>query len=201
MNESAKTWDGEDGGRRRAVVDARDREAFRQLFDHYYPRVFVFVQRRLEDRELAREVTSDVFLDVWVNAGSFRGESKITSWIFGIARFKCLEAIRSRSRLKRARVISTNDEVILQVPNDHAPTTQLDAREELRRVAAIMQQIPREQREALEWTVVGGHSIDEVARRQKISPDTVKTRVSRARRAMRRLLANPATPSDDGRKE
>ncbi len=192
MNQNASAWDSEDGELLRAVVESRDREAFRALFDRYYPRVFVFVQRRVEDREHAREITSDVFFEVWSSAGNFRGESKISSWIFGIARFKCLEAIRGRGRFKRSRVISTDDEVISQVPDAGAPETRLDARHDLRRVASSMEKIPQNQREALELTVVEGHTIDEVARMQNVSRDTVKTRVSRARRSLRRMLGPSA---------
>ena len=188
MQERARTGDGEDAALLRSVAEERDQAAFRSLFDRYYPRVFVFVRRRLEDQELAREITGDVFLEVWANAKAFRGESKISSWIFGIARFKCLEAVRSQGRFKRSRVVATDDDVISQVPNGHEAATHLDAREGLRRVATAMERIPAEQREALEWTVVEGLSLQEVADRQAVTRDTVKTRISRARRALRRML-------------
>lgn len=188
MRETVRAGNAEDAPLLAAIAASRDREAFRSLYDRYYPRVFVFVRRRLEDEELARETTSDVFLEVWANAGAFRGESMISSWIFGIARFKCLEAVRSAGRLKRSRVVATDDEVISQVPDGYGSATRLDARESLRRVQAALARIPREQREALEWTVVEGLRLDEVARRQAVSPDTVKTRISRARKALRRML-------------
>lgn len=191
MNQEASGRDAEDVQLLRAVAAERDRAAYRALFDRYYSRVFVFVRRRLEDQELAREITSDVFLEVWASAENFRGESKISSWIFGIARFKCLEAIRQRGRFKRSRVVATDAEVISQVPDGHESVTQIDARQELRRVAAGLDRLPTEQREALTWTVIEGHSLDEVAERQNVSPDTVKTRISRARRGLRRMLGEP----------
>ena len=135
-------------------------------------------------------MTSDVFLEVWSGAANFRGESKISSWIFGIARFKSLEAIRSRSRLKRSRVISTDNDVISQVPDHNLTGTQLEGRQTLQRVAAVMQRLPGDQREALELTVFDGLGLDEVAARQNVSRDTVKTRVSRARRGLRRMLGH-----------
>ncbi len=191
MNEKARAAEREDELLIKAVAEKRDRAAYRALFDRYYSRVFVFVRRRLEDQELAREVTSDVFLEVWMSAEAFRGESKISSWIFGIARFNCLEAVRSRGRLKRSRVISTQDEVISQVPDGHEAATQMDAREELRQVAKVLKRIPSAQREALELSVIDGLSLDQVALQQKVSRDTVKTRISRARRSLRRMLGAP----------
>lgn len=193
MNERASSQESTDGVLLRAVVEDQDRTSFRTLFDRYYPRVFVFIRRRLEDEELAREVTSDVFLEVWTNAANFRGESKISTWIFGIARFKCMEAIRLTRRFKRSRVISTKDEVISQVPNSYDSGTNMDARQELRRVVVLMERLPEEQRLALEMTVLGGLPLEEVARRLEISRGTVKTRVSRARRALRRMLGDVAS--------
>ena len=196
MNQQARARDEQDATLLKAVAAHRDREAYRALFDRYYPRVFVFVRRRVEDQELAREITNDVFLEVWASAPGFRGESKISSWIFGIARFKCLEALRQRGRLKRSRVIATEDEVIAQVPETHASATRLDAREELRRVARLLERLPREQRDALAWTVLEGQGLDEVAERQRVTRETVKTRISRARRTLRRMMGAATTANE-----
>lgn len=192
MKDLQTVRDGEDEGLLAAVAASQDREAYRALFDRYYPRVFVFVRRRVEDQELAREITSDVFLEVWTSAASFRGESKISSWIFGIARFKCLEAVRQRGRFKRSRVIATDDEFMVQVPDEQESVTHIDAREDLRRLAGLLERIPEEQREALEWAVIDGESLEDVARRQNVSRDTVKTRISRARKSLRRLMGTAA---------
>lgn len=191
MNESTSAWDLEDLGLLGRVATDADRGAFRRLFDRYQTRVFLFVRRRLRDEELAREVTGDVFLEVWSQAAGFRGESRVSSWIFGIARFKCLEAGRHRGRLKRFRVVAAGDEVISRVPDRVGPATQrLDARDSLRQIERLMHKLPADQREALELTVLEGLALDEVAARQNVSPDTVKTRVSRARRSLRRLLGS-----------
>ncbi len=190
MNEKASVWEEADGVLLRSIAREQDRAAFRSLFDRFYPRVFVFVRRRVDDEELAREVTSDVFLEVWSNAANFRGESKVSTWVFGIARFKCMEAIRLRGRFKRSRVISTRDEVLSQVPDSRDSGTHLDARQDLRRVAVFIQRLPETQRLALEMTVLDGLSIEEIARRQNVTQGTVKTRISRARRALRSQLGD-----------
>lgn len=188
MNEKASAWEQEDAALLAAVAREQDAVAYRALFDRYYARVFAFVNRRLSDRELSREVVSDVFFEVWSGASGFRGESKISSWIFGIARFKSLEAVRNRGRLKRSRVTSTDDEVISQVAAGEDVGTRLDARHELERVASALDRLPVDQREALEWVVVEGLGIAEVAQRQRVTRDTVKSRISRARKGLRRML-------------
>ncbi len=195
MSHSATALDGEEGDWLRAVARDRDAEAFRALFDRYFARVFVFIQRRIGDRELARELTSDVFLEVWAQAGMFRGDARVSTWIFGIARFKSLEAARGQQRFKRSRVVSTEADLIARVPEARSAATQMAARQDLRRVAEAMDRLPRDQREALLLAVIEGLEPEEIASRQRISRDTVKTRVSRARRSLRRMLG-----ASDGRR-
>jgi len=170
------------------VAQERDPAAFRSLFDRYFARVFVFIRRRVGDPELSRELTSDVFLEVWTQAGQFRGDAKVSTWIFGIARFKSLEAVRGQRRFKRSRVVYAGEDVMSRVPESRSAATQLGVRHDLRRVAEAMERLPRDQREALELTVIEGLEPDEIASRQRISRDTVKTRVSRARKSLRRML-------------
>lgn len=193
MSDSATTLDGEDSIWLRAVARNRDAIAHRALFDRYFARVYVFIERRVDDRELARELTSDVFLEVWEQASRFRGDAKVSTWIFGIARFKSLEAARGQRRFKRSRVMAGGDELLSRVPESRSSATQLGARETLRRVAEAMDRLPRDQREALELAVFEGLEPEEIASRQQISRDTVKTRVSRARRALRRMLGGGET--------
>lgn len=188
MSDPASTHDGEDSTWLRAVARNRDASAHRALFDRYFAPVYVFIERRVEDRELARELTSDVFLEVWEQADRFRGDSKVSTWIFGIARFKGLEAVRGQRRYKRSRIVAGGDELLSRVPESRSTATQLGARDELRRVAEAMDRLPRDQREALELAVIEGLEPEEIASRQRISRETVKTRVSRARRSLRRML-------------
>lgn len=188
MDETGSTFGSEDGIWLGAVACNRDAEAFRALFDRYFARVYVFIERRVGDGELARELASDVFFEVWQQAAGYRGEAKVSTWIFGIARFKSLEAVRGQRRYKRSRVVSGGDELLSRVPESGSATTQMGARQALRRVAEAMSRLPRDQREALELAVIEGLEPDEIAIRQRISRDTVKTRVSRARRSLRRML-------------
>lgn len=179
-----------------AVARNRDADAFRALFERYFAPVYVFIERRVGDGELARELASDVFFEVWQQASGYRGEAKVSTWLFGIARFKSLEAARGQRRYKRSRVLPGGDDLLSHVPEPRSATTQVGAREELQRVVEAMNRLPRDQREALELAVIEGLEPEEIASRQRISRDTVKTRVSRARRSLRRMLLGA---SDGGR--
>ncbi|MGB5346042.1 MAG: sigma factor, partial [Woeseia sp.] len=78
-------------------VAARDRGAFEALFDNYYSRLFSFLFRLTRSHGAAEELANDVLLTVWNDAGRFRGESRVSTWIFGIAYRQALTQLRKRS--------------------------------------------------------------------------------------------------------
>lgn len=166
-------------------VKAQDTCAHRALFDRYYARVFSFLQRRLGDAELSEETAADVFFEIWRNAAAFRGASRASTWIFGIAHFKCLEANRRRRRLKRSQVLPTNVEVLHRVADPRSFADDLDTRAELRRVSQLLRRLPPDQRTTIELALVEGLTYDEIATRLGVPEGTVKARVSRARARLR----------------
>jgi len=73
-----------------------DRLAMQVLFARYHVRVFRFVVRLVRDEPTAEDVISEVFLDVWRQAGRFEGRSAVSTWLLAIARFKAISALRRR---------------------------------------------------------------------------------------------------------
>ncbi|HEU4428935.1 MAG TPA: sigma-70 family RNA polymerase sigma factor [Myxococcota bacterium] len=167
-----------------ARIQQRDTAAFRALFDRYYTRVFSFAERRLGDPELSEEVVADAFFEVWRGAPAFRGASRVSTWLFGIATFKCREADRNRRRLKRASVIPAEPALLQAVTDDREILERLEARSDLRWLRRRFEELPTVQREVAE--LAGQEeSVDEMAGKLGVSPGTVKSRLSRARRALR----------------
>jgi len=166
-------------------VSDRDEVAFRELFQRYYPRVFAFVHRRLRDPDGAEEVVSDTFFEVWRGAARFEGKSRVSTWIFGIATFKCREAQRAQSRLKRSSVIATPDEQLSAYADQRDTEARLIARDELRWTKHRLNDLPEGQRKVVELTAVDGESAEDVADQLSLSTGTVKSRLSRARRQLR----------------
>src|SRR5215216_168404 len=73
-----------------------DRLAMQVLFARYHVRVFRFVVRLVRNEATAEDVISEVFLDVWRQAGRFQGRSTVSTWLLAIARFKAISALRRR---------------------------------------------------------------------------------------------------------
>jgi RNA polymerase sigma-70 factor (ECF subfamily) len=183
----------------RAESDRRDRrllegvrqgneEAFQDLFRTYYGRVHAFVLGRVSDAQVAQEIAGDVFFEVWRSAERFRGESRVSSWLFGIAHYRCLAALRERRAAKRSRVISTGVEYLQAVPDTSHGPERIDSREELQLVMDEIERLPENYRAVAELALIEGLSHDEIADKLGIRPDNVRTRVSRARAQLRRRV-------------
>jgi RNA polymerase sigma-70 factor (ECF subfamily) len=182
-----------------ARVSTGDRAAYDVLYRRLYPRVFAFVLRRLRDPSLAEETVVEVFFELWRNAGRFRGESRAATWVFGIAHFKCLAASRAARRSKRSAVLATASEILEAVPDNVNAEDTMAARERVSQVKAAMGVLPDGQREVVELAFVEGLGYDEIAARLGVAEGTVKTRISRARSLLRRLLEgadDPKRPED-----
>lgn len=177
-----------------------DLEAFRTLFARFYPRIFAFVQRRLRDPSLVEETVIEVFYEVWRSAGRFRGESRASTYLCGIAHFKALAALRAQGRSKRSAVIATDHEILSRTADPDDLTSHLEGREDMRRMRAALATLSDGHREVVELAFLDGLPYAEIAERLGIAEGTVKTRVARARAQLRRELerldSNPSPPED-----
>jgi len=171
-----------------ARVRDGDTGAHRELFGRYAGRVYGFVLRRVEDPALAEEIAADVFFEVWRSAARFRGDSRVSTWLFGIAHFKARAATRRQRSGIRGVTRLSNVEALHRVPDRSDPVRAAEARGELRRLAGAMEALPPSQREVVELVFGEGMAYAEAARRLGVPEATVKTRVSRARSRLRRDL-------------
>ncbi len=73
-----------------------EEKALRELIRLMQGRVYAYCYSLLGQEEDAEEITSEVFFQVWRSAKKFRGDSKATTWIFGIARNLCLNHLRRK---------------------------------------------------------------------------------------------------------
>src|SRR5579872_1701195 len=104
-----------------------DRLAMQVLFARHHVRVYRFVLRLVRNEATAEDLISDVFLDVWRNAGKFEGRSAVSTWLLAIARFKALSALRRKpeeelDEEKAEAIEDTSDdpEVALEKKNSSA---------------------------------------------------------------------------------
>ncbi len=159
-------------------IAAGDRAALEELYLAYHRRLARFLVRLTYRHELAEEIINDTLWIVWQRSGEFRGASRVSTWIVGIAYRRALQTLRHVS--VRPGVAAIDE------PADPAdPADEVERRDLLDRALATL---PPEQRLVLELTYVLGHSCEEIATITDCPVNTVKTRMFHARRKLRELL-------------
>lgn len=170
-------------------VTLRDRIALRELYLLYHRRLSRFLMRLTQRQDLAEEVINDTLLVVWNSAERFRGDSRVSTWIVGIAYRRALKSIRRRRSFELVELEATDS--LVGVDGVQACETQ-------EWIEAALTALPIEQRLCLELAYVLGHSCEEIAAITSCPVNTVKTRLYHARRKLSallpRLAGNPPSP-------
>lgn len=161
-------------------VARADRVAFEALYRGYHPRLTRFLMRVTRQQDSIDDVVNDTFWLVWGKAGEFRGDSRVSTWIFGIA-YRC--ALRA---LRRDRVTGTPlDDLSLEEPSTPGP--QVDA-EMQNWLGQALDQLTLDQRTTLQLAYYLGHSLEEISAIMDCPVSTVKARMFHARVKLRALL-------------
>jgi RNA polymerase sigma-70 factor, ECF subfamily len=158
-------------------VATADRNAMRILFSRHHLAVYRFVMQRLQDKALAEDVTSEVFLGVWRNAPQFQGRSAVLTWILAIARYKTLAA-----RPKSAVVFGGDIAAAAERIDDPEVTLQVQDRKTVLR--RCLTRLSAEHREVIDLVYYQEQSMESVATILGIPRSTAKTRVFYARKRL-----------------
>jgi RNA polymerase sigma-70 factor (ECF subfamily) len=180
---------GPPGGHGRDATDAEllaahvagDARAFETLVRRHQDRLWAVALRTLGDREEAADALQDALLSAYRRAGTFRGESAVTTWLHRVVVNACLDRVRRRA----ARPTSPlpDQQQLADHRDDHAATdTRLDVR-------AALATLPEHQRMALVLVDLQGMSVAEAAAVLDVPAGTVKSRCARGRSALAPLLA------------
>jgi len=183
-NRSAKSGDPGTDADNLALVARGDRDAFAALFEDYHPRLFRFLFRLTHSHGEAEELANDVLLTVWNDAGRFRGDARVSTWIFGIAYRQALSHMRKR----RLKYVALKD--------DHAITDSAGPRlEKADWVQQGIEALPPKQRLTIMLVYFLGLSCDETAAATGVPTSTVKTRMFHARRKLKMHLDGSRRPA------
>ncbi len=171
-----------------AIAEHGDRAAFRQLFDHYAPRVKGYLARLGLDQARAEELAQEVLVTVWRKAGSFDARrASVSTWIFRIARNRRIDIYR---RDRTAELDA--EEPALQPPPMAGPHEELDAGQQQLRIAAALKTLPEEQRDLVRRAFYDDLSHSEIAEVTGLALGTVKSRLRLAFGKLRSVLEEPA---------
>lgn len=156
-----------------------EEKALRELIRLMQGRVYAYCYSLLGQEEDAEEITSEVFFQVWRSAKKFRGDSKATTWIFGIARNLCLNHLRKK-KLQFMELLET-DAV-------YEPEEEPEYDPEL--VKKAMEKLSPLHREVLYLAYYEELPYSKIAEILGIPENTVKTRVFNAKRKLKEIIEN-----------
>jgi len=166
----------------------RDEAAVRELTRRYNQRLFRIARGIVRDDAAAEDVVQDTYIRVFTHLEQFRGDSSVGTWLVRIAMNQALGRIRSRKP-------TVDLDATAHASADPDPET-LMARHELRSlIERAIDDLPDAFRSVFVARIVEGMSIQETAELFHLRPETVKTRVHRARRALRRSLEQHVGPT------
>jgi RNA polymerase sigma-70 factor (ECF subfamily) len=156
----------------------------RTLFARHNVSLFRFLLRFVKSDAAAEDLVSEVFVDVWRNAGQFKGRSQVSTWLLGIARHKALSALR------QPFTNELNDEIagLIADPSDD-PETALHKTERRELLSDCLKQLSLAHREIIDLVYYHERTIDDVAQIIGVPVNTVKTRMFYARKRIGELLA------------
>lgn len=173
-----------------ASLAAGEIHALEQLYDRYSALVFSVSLRVLADRQLAEDVTQEVFLRLWRRPESYNPDrGRLLSWLMSVTRNRAIDERRRLSR--RTRTEEQGDEPTAELREiDGRDDPQLAAAAaDIRRVVRIaMDELPPAQRRVIELAYFAGLTQTEIAERTGVPLGTVKTRVRLAMRKLREAL-------------
>ena len=164
-----------------SAVAQGNRRALEKLYGIYHQRLLRFLMRLAPRHEIAEEVINDTFWIVWQKAKEFRGASRVSTWIMGIAYRRALKVLRC-GRADLPSVSGGAAAQAISICEPHQETEQRDW------ILQGLQRLPPEQRTSIELAYYLGHSCEEIAQIMDCGVPTVKARMFHARAKLRTSL-------------
>lgn len=169
-----------------------DQDAFGQLVLTHQNKVYTLCVHLLGSREEAEDLAQEAFLKAWRSLDGFHGESSFATWMHRLTTNLCLDHLRKQTRRQSVSVVISLDdeEAPLPEPAGHSsdPQEELERAERNRALKRGVEALPEHYRRPLVMREVGGMSYQEIADGLGLDLGTVKSRIARAREALRKIL-------------
>ncbi len=167
-----------------------DQKAFGELVEIHHSQVYGQILRMVRNSEDAKEIAQLAWIKVWNKIGSFRFESAFSSWLYRVATFTALDAIRKRNSRREVSYENPEDASVglkdasLSVVAPPEQILNLERQEIRDRFMEALDQLPEHHKTALMLRESEGLSYKEIAQRTHCKTGTVMSRIFNARKAI-----------------
>lgn len=165
-----------------------DGEAFESLYKRFESRLFHYLRLMVQDEMMAEDILVEVMVVVWKDAVKFQGGSQVSTWIFGIARHKALDALRGRASKDS---MALNLEEAAEIP-DPIVNPAVDAEKSLtgEMLKKAISALSSDHQEVIYLAFYEGLNYQEISSLMSIPVNTVKTRVYYAKQKLKQVLGS-----------
>jgi RNA polymerase sigma-70 factor (ECF subfamily) len=170
-------------------IASSEKDALEALYSRYSASVYSLAMHMLRQHALAEEATQEIFLNIWLKAGSFkpeRGEPR--SWIMSVAHHKIVDLIRARRRTLTVTDPADYESLDLLPAKQVSTEEEVEGNLDRERIMEALSLLPNAQREVLLLAYFEGYSQSEMAKKLNQPLGTIKTRVRLAMQKLRTLL-------------
>jgi RNA polymerase sigma factor (sigma-70 family) len=173
-----------------------DERAFKFLVDANQDRVFNTAIGIVQNAEDAEDVAQEVFIQVFRSIHSFKGESKLSTWIYRITTTRALDLLRSRKSKKRfgflQRLLGDSNEPLHEIPDFYHPGVAMDQKENAARLFKAINKLPENQKTAFTLHKLEDLSYQEISEVMQTSVAAVESLMHRAKQNLRKMLEKDA---------
>lgn len=172
------------------LIKKGNKSAFDDLVNRYSSRVVNIAYSLLSDREDSLDAAQEIFIKVYKNISTFRGESSVSTWIYRITKNVCTDFLRKRKAVVISLDDEKDDEQKLEIADESSsPEEVFERKEKITLVRNAIAALDENQRMVITLFDINGLSYDEIASVLRCPIGTVKSRLYRARDSLRKILS------------
>ena len=173
-----------------------DQTAFKKIVEAWQDLVYNTAIGIVQNAEDAEDVAQEVFIQVYRSIHSFKGESKLSTWLYRIATTRSLDLLRSRKSKKRfgfiQRLFGDGNEPLHELPDFNHPGVAMDRKENAAKLFKAISQLPENQKTAFTLHKLEDLSYQEVSEVMQTSIAAVESLMHRAKQNLRKMLEKDA---------
>lgn len=166
--------------------------AFKEIVESAQGLVYNTALGIVQSPEDAEDVTQEVFVQLYESIKTFKGESKLSTWLYRITVSKAMDHLRKKKRKKRFAYVQSlfgaNDQLVHDPPDFVHPGVSLDNKEKAKELFKAIDQLPAKQKIAFTLNRIEGLSYQEISEIMSLTVASVESLLHRARKNLRKNL-------------